>query len=296
MGGQINMRVLVTGAAGMLGSSLIPALEREGYKVYPTDINITDKGIEYLDVRYFDEVNVCMKKLKPEIVMHLAAETDVDLCEAEPEHAYFTNTVGTENVAWVCKENGRKMVYISTAGVFDGKKNGKYTELDPAYPINVYGKTKLEGEEIVKRLLTKYFIVRAGWMVGGGYKDKKFVAKILKQIKEGNKKIYAVNDKWGTPTYTPAFSSNLLRLIQTDYYGLYHMACTGIGTRYDVAKKILEILGRKDIELIQVDSGFFIKDYPAPRPRSEMMENYVLEKNNLNFMPNWEDALREYIV
>lgn len=288
------MKILVTGAGGMLGSSLVPTFKNEGFEVFPTDINI-DSGIEYLDVRDHDEMEDFVKKIKPDIVMHLAAETDVDLCEAEPDHAYFTNTVGTENAAFICREKGCLLVYISTAGVFDGKKKTAYTELDPAYPINVYGNTKLEGEKIVQKLLKKYFVVRAGWMVGGGYKDKKFVAKIIKQVKEGAKKIYAVNDKWGTPTYTPAFSRNLLKLIQTDYFGLYHMACTGAGTRFDVAEKILEILGREDIGLVPVDSSYFSKDYPALRPYSEMMENYMLTKHGLNLMPSWEDALKDYL-
>lgn len=289
------MKILVTGAAGMLGSSLVPVLRKEGHEVYPTDIDTSDEGIEFLDVRNIEEIFKFIKRSKADLVMHLAAETDVDKCEAEVDHAFMTNTTGTQNVALACQENDIVIVYISTAGVFDGTKKEPYTEFDEPNPINVYGKTKLEGEKFVEKLLDKYFIVRAGWMIGGGEKDKKFVAKIIKQIDEGAKELHVVTDKLGTPTYAPDFSKVLAELIKTNYYGLYHLTCKGSGTRYDVAKKMLEFLGRNDIKLIPVTSEFFSETYPAPRPRSEMMRNFMLDLRGMNTMRPWEGALDEYL-
>lgn len=289
------MKILVTGAAGMLGSSLVPTLRGQGYRVLPTDIETSEEGMEFLDVRDTDKVFKFVRRLRPDLIMHLAAETDVDRCEMEADHASRTNAFGTQNLALASQQSNAVMVYISSAGVFDGKKEEPYIELDEPNPINVYGKTKLEGEKIVKELLNKYFIIRAGWMIGGGKKDKKFVAKIIKQINEGAKEIYAVTDKLGTPTYAPDFSKVLSKLIRTNQYGLYHLACKGSGTRYDVAGKILEFLGRTDIELIPVTSEFFSKDYPAPRPRSEMMRNFMLDLRGMNTMRTWNEALREYI-
>lgn len=289
------MKILVTGAAGMLGSSMTPILEKERHEVYQTDINTGDKGIDFLDVRDTEEVFEYISHVKPDLLIHLAAETDVDKCEIEVDHAYMTNTVGTQNVVLACQMNNIVMVYVSTAGVFDGEKKEPYIEFDSPNPINVYGKSKLEGEKIVEKLLNKYFIFRAGWMIGGGKKDKKFVAKIVKQINEGAKELHVVADKWGTPTYAPDFSRVLAKLIKTNYYGLYHLACKGTGARCDVAKKILEFLGRTDIKLIPVTSDYFSEAYPTPRPRSEMMRNFMLDLRGMNAMRSWEEALKEYL-
>jgi len=290
------MRILVTGAAGMLGSALRPALRNAGHEVFATDINTEDDDVESLDVREVDDVFRWTDKTKPDLIMHLAAETDVDLCEFDIEHAYRTNTIGTQNVAYACQKADAPMVYISTAGLFDGRKEGAYTEFDPPNPVIVYGQSKLEGERFVQSFLHKYFVVRAGWMIGGGpHKDKKFVNKIVKQIAAGAQELYAVVDKFGTPTYTKDFAQCLLGLIETDYYGLYHMACGGTATRHDVAVAIVEVIGREDIKVHPVDSGYFREQYPAPRPRSEMMRNLVLELRQMNLMRPWKEALREYL-
>lgn len=288
-------KILITGAAGMLGSSLVPILRERGHKIYATDIDLSNRKAKLLDVREIKQVERWIQKVRPDLVMHLAAETDLEKCEADPGHAYLTNTIGVQNVALFCQLEDIPLVYISTAGVFDGEKKGFYSEFDVPNPINIYGKSKLAGEKIVEDLLTKYYIVRAGWMMGGGKKDKKFVAKIMRQINDGAKKIHVVTDKLGTPTYTIDFSKCISKLILTGYYGLYHMVCSGDGTRYDVAKEILKILGRTDIKLIPVTSKFFSKTYPVPRPRSEMMENLMLELRGMNTMRSWKEALKEYL-
>lgn len=287
------MKILVTGAAGMLGSDLCPVLREEGHAVYPTDINTEDKGIEFLDVRNIGDIRNFAEKVRPEIIVHLAAETDVDKCELEQDHAYKTNAFGTYNVALVCKEKDILMVHISTAGVFDGEKQGPYIEFDEPNPINAYGRSKLAAEEFVKDLLDRYFIVRAGWMMGGGKKDKKFVHKIIRQIEAGKKELQVVTDKIGAPTYTLDFSRCLAKLIRTSYYGLYHMVCKGKCTRFEVAEKMLEILGRKDIKLNAITSDQF--PLPAPRARSEVMRNFLLECRGMNTMRAWEVCLEEYL-
>lgn len=290
------MRILVTGAAGMVGSSLVPTLKSEGHQVFATDINTQEEGIEYLDVRDIEQVTEWIEKTNPQVVINLAAETDVDKCEIDSDHAFKTNTLGAQNVALICREKDIVMVHISTAGVFDGQKEGLYTEFDKPIPINVYGKSKFEADRYLFSLLKKYFIVRAGWMIGGGpEKDKKFVNKIIQQIRGGATELFAVVDKFGTPTYTKDFSLGLAKLIKTNYYGFYHMACRGFGTRYDVAKEILKILGRDDIKIHKVNSDFFINDYPAPRPKSEMMRNLMLDLRNINLMKSWQESLKEYL-
>jgi dTDP-4-dehydrorhamnose reductase len=297
----------------MLGSALVPALVSAGHEVYATDIRgeaayvgpAEDTGgadltrldrLGRLDVRFRADVDAWVERVWPDMVLHLAAETDVDLCEAEPDHAFSTNALGTKHVALACQAADLPLVYISTAGVFDGKKEGAYNEYDAANPINVYGASKLEGERYVQSFLQRYFVVRAGWMIGGGDRDHKFVARILNQLRDGARTVYAVGDKWGTPTYAPDFARCLLQLIETRSYGLYHMGCLGRGTRFDVAKKILEVLGVDgEVELVEVDSSHFEDSFPAPRPRSEIMRNLLLDLQGINTMRHWEDTLEEYL-
>jgi len=287
------VKILVTGADGMLGSALCPTLLKRKHEVYATDLSPSEEGTECLDVRSFEQIEKAVKKVKPELVMHLAAETDVDKCELNPDHAFLTNTIGTQNVSLVCQKHGLLMVYISTIGVFYGDKHEPYTEFDNPNPINIYGHSKLEGEKIVQNLLNKYYIVRAGWMVGGGpKKDKKFIAKIIKQINE-KKVLKAVDDKIGSPTYTVDFSRCLSDLIETGYFGLYHCTNKGYGSRFDVAKKIISILGRSDVTVEPVCSAYF--PLPALRARSEMSRNYKLELLKMDTARNWEDALKDYI-
>jgi dTDP-4-dehydrorhamnose reductase len=287
------MRILLSGAAGMLGSALCPTLKKRRHEVFATDLAPATDEMKLLDVRNFKQVEAMVKDVKPDIFMHLAAETDVDRCELEPDHAYMTNTIGTQNVALACQRQGIVMVYISTIGVFYGDKIEPYTEFDTPNPINVYGQSKLEGEKIVQSLLNKYYIVRAGWMVGGGpARDKKFIGKIIRQLDE-TKILRAVDDKIGSPTYTIDFSRCLSDLIETGFFGLYHCTNKGYCTRFDVAKKIIEILGRNDVTVKPVSSAHF--PLPAERARSEMSRNYKLELLGLDTTRYWADALRDYI-
>lgn len=299
------MRVLVTGSGGMLGSALVPALLEAGHEVRATDVRLLGQrlwgaegpAMEELDVRSPAKVEDWIRRTRPQVVAHLAAETDLETCEADPQHAYATNTEGTRNVVRATATAGARLVYISTAGVFDGEKTEAYTEDDPPHPINVYGRSKFLGEGLVMEHLTSFHIVRAGWMVGGGDRDHKFVAKILNQLRAGARTVYAVGDKLGTPTYAPDFSRCLVRLIETGESGLYHMACQGSCSRYDVARKIVQVLGLEDaVDVVEVTSDFFAEEYSAPRPRSEMMLNTRLDRLGLNTMRPWEESLDEYLL
>lgn len=285
-----KQKVLVTGANGMLGSSLCPLLTGEGHEAIFADLHGVN-GLEKMDVRDFDQVKFHINRFRPTLVFHLAAETDVDGCETDIDHAYTTNTLGTENVALACQEIGAEMVYISTGGVFDGEKGLPYTEFDTPNPVNVYARTKWEGERAAQSLLQRYFIVRVGWMIGGGLKDKKFVAKIVKQLEIQNE-ISAVTDKWGCPTFTEDLAPNLLRLISTGRYGLYHMVNEGSCTRFDIATKIVEFMGSRAVVKPVTSDAFPL---PAPRPKSEILENYKLKLLGLNGMRPWEEGLRVYL-
>lgn len=298
------MNILVTGAAGMLGSSLVPTLVQAGHEVAATDIDLTDprpwglRGprLERLDVRHRDEVRDGFRTVRPDLVLHLAAETSLEISDTDPDHAYLTNTIATKYVALQARSAGIPMVYISTAGVFDGVKTSAYTEFDRPNPVNTYGASKYEGELIVAATVEEHYIVRAGWMVGGGAaKDHKFVSRIVNQLRDGAQTIYAVTDKLGTPTYTPEFSRCLLSLLDSKMYGLYHMACGGSGSRYDVAAQILQVLGRDDVELVGVCSEYFAEEFFSVRPDSEIMRNMVLDLQGMNTMPDWTEAIADYL-
>ena len=298
------MRILITGGAGMLGSSLVPALAQARHELVVTDIDLSNRQpwgdmgpkIGRLDVRSRDDIADAFEQVQPEFVLHLAAETSLEISDADPDHGFLTNAIATKYMALACRKAKVPMVYISTAGVFDGTKEGAYTEFDAPNPLNVYGESKWQGEVFVRDILDDHYIIRAGWMVGGGpKKDHKFVARILQQVREGREVIHAVGDKLGTPTYTPDFAETFLGLIDSEIYGTYHMACGGEGSRYDVAKRILEVLGRVDIELVEVTSDFFAEEFSSVRPYSEIMRNMALDLQGMNTMRPWPVALADYI-
>lgn len=288
------MKILLTGAAGMLGTDVVSELLKDGHDVIQTDINCRLPVIRRLDVADKKEVFGQIEENRPDYVFHFAAETNVDRCEEDRKHAFAVNAHGTRNIALACKKFGVDLLYVSTAAVFDGEKPTPYTESDIPKPANVYGESKLEGELVVKDMLSQYFIIRAGWMVGGWEIDKKFVYKIIRQLKQGKRELMAVSDKFGTPTFTRDFARNLMNVINTKKYGLYHMANKGACSRYDMALKIVEFMGvKEEAQVKAVDSDRF--PLPAPRPRSEMLENSKLELLGLNNMPRWEKSLEEYV-
>ncbi|MCC7126104.1 MAG: NAD(P)-dependent oxidoreductase [Acidobacteria bacterium] len=289
-------RVLITGSGGMLGNAIYPYFLKRCATVMATDKVLTESWLSELDVRDETRVRQLVTEFRPDLILHLAAETDLEFCETHADVADEVNSVSTRRIAELARDQGSTLVYISTAGVFDGGKSECYTEDDPARPIMVYGQSKFDGEEHVRAVGGACYVVRAGWMVGGGpAKDHKFVSKILQQIADGRRVLHAVDDRWGTPTYTHDFANNLFRLLDTERYGTYHMVCEGSGTRYDVAQEIVTACGRDDIGIERVGSDYFAAEYFAPRPRSEMLVNANLERLGVNLMRPWRAALREYI-
>jgi len=262
---------LITGAKGMVGSYFDFGLK-------------TDIG--EMDVTDLDKVFAFTSRHKPRIVVHLAAETDLDRCEKEPDHAYRVNTIGTYNVAVAARAIGAKVVYVSTAGVFDGNKKEPYTEEDRPNPQNVYGRTKYLGEVIVRDLVPEYLIARSCWMFGGGPGvDKKFVSKIIKQLDQDVMKV--VDDKTGSLTYGKDLAYAIKQLLIQNRTGLFHLSNRGICSRYEVAKEIVKVLGA-DVKIIPVDSREFTST--ATRSASEAMAS------KLDIMRDWREALREYLL
>lgn len=292
-----HKRVFITGSGGMLGNYAYPFAKDLFEEVRATDINLTEPWLEHLDVRDTDALSRMFKDMKPELVLHLAAETDCEVCESQPYHSWEVNTKATREIALLCREYGSTMVFISTAAVFPGEQDAPFTETDRPSPTMAYGHHKLEAEHHVRTTVDRHFIFRAGWMMGAGpRKDKKYTAKILRQVLAEQSVIYAVTDKVGIPGYTKDFARNLLAVAQTNHHNTYHMVCGGgVGTRYDVARVILDVCQRSDIKLEEVDSSYFDAEYYAPRPSSEAMINANLDRIGMNLQRPWQDVLREYI-
>lgn len=285
------MKVVVTGSDGMLGTALCPELRLRGHDVIPTDRQPSQAKTTVLDVCRREDVIRFLELTHPQTVIHLAAETDVDRCEQEPAHAYRVNAAGTEHVVAACQHVGSRLLYISTAAVFDGKKPTPYIETDCPAPVNVYGRSKLAGEFAVQRHAA-HQIIRAGWMVGGYEHDKKFVGKLLRLLEE-HRDLAVVTDKRGTLTFTNDFSRGIAALLETAHTGVFHMANHGACTRFEVACKLVEYLGRADITLRPVTSDAF--PLPAPRSPSEALENQRLRSLRLDAMPTWQQALQDYV-
>ena len=277
----------------MLGSDMCRVFS-ETHTVKASDIDLNEDWLHYADVRDKEMMRKSITDFNPHLIINLAALTDLEFCEDFPKDALVTNYVGAKNLQEIAEELDVPYVYISTAGIFGGEKDS-YTEQDVPSPTSTYGRSKYYGERHVLHNYKKSYVFRAGWMMGGGDKDKKFVSKILKQIEEGATELYAVADKHGTPTYTLDFSRCLHNAVTKSIpYGLYNMVCEGHVSRVDVARQIVTEL-QKEIPVHSVSSEFFVTDYPAPRPACEALVNQRLNYCKENIMRDWKTCLKEYL-
>ena len=220
----------------------------------------------------------------------------MEYCELNQDDAYLTNTTSVENAVYIANQLNIPILYISTAGIFDGKQE-LYDDWDMPNPLGVYARSKYMGERYVIENCSKYIICRAGWMMGGGPgKDKKFISKLVKQLVDGKRELFIVNDKDGTPTFTIDFAKNVKLLFEKEYWGLYNLVCKGQTSRYEVAVELVKLLGLEgQVSLIEVSSDYFAETYFALRPPSERLVNKKLDLRNLNIMRDWKVALKEYI-
>ncbi|OGR74934.1 MAG: hypothetical protein A2X40_02945 [Elusimicrobia bacterium GWC2_65_9] len=272
----------------MLGAAVMACLKELGRDAIGVDLIHPDSSLR-LDVSDWRAVSSFAPLRECGLLLHLAAATDVDRCENEPDLAFRANALAPQLLSRLCAERDIPMVHVGTAAVFAGNhKTGPYTEYDDPAPMNVYGWSKLRGEQVVRETHRKHFIVRAGWMMGGGAEEKKFVGKIVSQLLEGKRRLMAVSDKRGSPTYTVDFARGLMSLVESGHHGTYHLANHGTCTRDEIARKIAAFMGI-DAVVEPVASSCF--PLPAHRPDSECLRNYKLELLGLDRMPHWEKSL-----
>ncbi|AJG99502.1 NAD(P)-dependent oxidoreductase [Clostridium beijerinckii] len=288
------MKILITGAKGQLGREITEII-----KIGRADIGEISESIKVSEVIAFDvdglditnlvKVKEVLNYLKPEVVINCAAATNVDKCEIDEDFAFMVNSIGPRNLAIACDSIGAKLVQVSTDYVFNKNTNKPLKEYDLTSPSSVYGKTKLLGEEYVKLLCSKHFIVRTAWLYG--YVGSNFVYKIMKLSKEKNH-INVVNDQVGNPTYANDLAYHILKLIETEDYGIYHCTNNGECTWYEFAKRIVKLSG-EECEVRPCTSEEYKTQ--AKRPKYSSLDNAMLRNTVGDEMRDWKDAIEAFI-
>jgi dTDP-4-dehydrorhamnose reductase len=273
------MRIAITGANGQLGQALQATLGAE-HQLIPL-------GHADLELGHPD----CVERLvatQADLVIHPAAYTDVDGCARDPERAYRVNGLGTRYVALACRQLAAPLVYVSTNEVFDGAASTPYFEYDRAAPINAYARSKWAGEQAVRELLDRFYIVRVAWLFGG---VRNFVRTVLRLSAERNT-IAMVADEVGSPTYTPDVAAGIAQLIQLPFYGTYHLVNEGMCSRFEFAAEVLRLAGRTQVELQPIALADFKR--ASTVPLYTPLRNMAAAALGVQLRP-WQDALAEYV-
>lgn len=276
------MKVLITGANGQLGREIQKQFVGKDVELILTDV-------KELDITDVIAVNKFINENKPNIIINCAAHTQVDKCEEQLDLAYKINAIGPKNLAAAAFNIGAEIVQVSTDYVFDGEGTAHLTEFDKTNPQTVYGRTKLDGEEFVKTLNPKHYIVRTAWLYGDG---NNFV-KTMINLSKTNKELKVVSDQIGTPTSTVDLAKVIIKLLEEKNYGLFHCTCKGVCSWYDFAKEIFK-LQNIDIKVIPCTTDEFPR--PAKRPKYSVLRNYMLEITTGDITREWQESLKEYLL
>jgi len=278
------MRVLVTGAGGMLGSDFCLLLAEQEHEVIGL-------GREQLDVADPEAVHRILGQHRPDLTVHTAAHTNADEGELHPDLAYSVNVVGTRNVAEACTAVGAQMMYVSSCGVFDGEKRAPYTELDTPNPRTQHHKSKLAGEEIVRGTVPKHYVLRPGWLFGGSAGHKRNFVEQRRQEALRCSVVPSAVDRFGSPTYTKDFAAAAMLLVREHAFGLYHVVNSGAAARCDYVAACLSAVGMTN-PVEPVTSDAFPRS--APMPEWEALDTYNWRLRGLPELRPWQDALLEY--
>jgi dTDP-4-dehydrorhamnose reductase len=283
----MRKKILIIGSQGQLGCDMVEQSINSGYKV--TGYDFPD-----IDITSRDKTFALVSGTKPDIIINCSAFTAVDDCESKEKEAFAVNATGPQNLALAAKENNSLLVHISTDYVFNGEKNGPYTENDTPAPKSAYGKTKLAGEQKIQSIWDKHQIFRIAWLYGT--KGKNFVKSIRKAAlskSEQNETLKVVNDQIGTPTYTIEVCRQILHTINHPLYGVFHCTCEDFCTWYDFASEIINAAKIK-VNLEPCKTEEFPR--PAPRPHNSVLENSRLKKHEINIMSDWKKGFEKFLV
>lgn len=278
------MRILVTGHSGLLGTELVPVLASEGHQVHGCslpDHDITDAAA----------ARKAVSECRAELVIHAAAWTAVDACETDPDRAYRVNALGTRNMVLASREAGADLAFISTDYVFDGTKPEPYLEYDPTNPTTAYGRSKWAGEQYVRYLHDRFYIVRSAWLFGAG--GPCFPDTILRLLREKDG-VDVVTDQIGNPTWTRDLSRAIALIVASGLYGTYHAVNSGPTSWYEFAREVAHTFGYPSTVVRRTTSDRFVR--PAPRPANSSLRNFVLEQSLGHRMRPWQETLPEYLA
>lgn len=275
--------ILVTGSTGQLGSDVVKELLKRGYSTLSpnrSEFNLCSE----------DSIRNYILNSNCEAIVHCAAYTQVDKAEDEKDLCIKINATATKHIAKCAKILDIPMIYISTDYVFDGTKDGKYTENDETNPINIYGESKLAGEKYVQEILDKYYIVRTSWVFN--INGKNFIETMLR-LSKANNQLSIVNDQIGSPTYTKDLSRLLVDMLETSKYGLYHATNEGYCSWYEFANTIFK-LANINIDIKAINSNEYASR--AKRPLNSKLSKDKLIEYGFKPLPHWEDALKDYLI
>jgi len=276
------MKVLVTGIGGQLGYDIFNSLQSEHVDIYGVDklrLNLSE----------FDKVKDYIMKLRPDVVIHCAAYTNVDLAEENENFCRLINVEATANIAETCSEINAKMVYFSTDYVFSGKGDKPHEVESPTEPLSVYGHTKLAGEREVLSRLQKCFIIRTSWSYG--LNGNNFVKTMLR-LGQSKSVVDVVNDQFGSPTYTKDLASLVIEMIETDKYGVYHVTNEGYCSWAELAEAIFDIAGYAT-KVVPIHASEY--STLATRPQNSRLSKTRLDESGFSRLPSWQDALNRYL-
>lgn len=290
-----QQRIYIAGCGGMLGEAFY-RLFSETNTLRCTDKDVNENWLSFLDFRDGAAYRKDVEEFRPDFLFHLGAHTSLEYCELHPDDAYATNTLPVEDAVHVANCLDIPLLYISTAGIFDGQQD-TYDDWDTPRPLGHYARSKYMGELYVSQNCRRGLVCRAGWMMGAGpKKDKKFIQKLMAQLKAGKRELFVVDDKLGTPTYTDDFARNVVLLLDRELWGLYNMVCGGVTGRLEVARELVRLLGMENTVAVNaVSSSFFSQEYFAARPPSERLLTKKLDLRGANVMRDWRTCLREYL-
>lgn len=269
---------MITGAGGQLGRQLAGLLVGTA--------SLCAYSREQLNVADSESVHSVVWREFPDVIIHCAAYTQVDLAQSHAETAYAINAIGSRNVAAAASACGSVLVYVSTDYVFDGNKSGQYNEFDQPHPINIYGASKYEGERFVRMLINRFFIVRTSWLYSRD--GNNFASRIIAAAREG-KPLRAACDEVGSPTYTKDLAEFIIALIRTNRYGIYHVSNSGACSRYEFARAVLDEAGYDGVGIAPVPGISFRT--PAKRPKNSAFDHLMIRLGGFAEMPHWRDAV-----
>lgn len=282
------MKILVIGSQGMLGRDLASRLPNLSSSKFP-HIEVIAANHGHVDITNGSNTSAFIARVKPDVIVNCAAFTNVDACETYISEAFAVNATGAKNIALAGKEEGAKVIHISTDYVFDGTKNEPYLETDQPNPLSVYGKSKLGGELAIQEISDNYAIIRTAWLYGP-YK-KNFVTTMLTLGRE-NHSVSVVTDQWGCPTYTADLSYAIWNIISWNLRGLYHVTNAGTCSRYEWARKIFELTGDR-VSVLSMKTTDYKRAAAVPQNSSLNCTKYTTASGHK--MRPWQEALEEYI-